>query len=364
MGKYFFWVIIIIVIIFGGTFGLHFIINKKIAEKLSDRETRPVISTTKVTQAQYQPTMSAVGSIAAVQGINLTSQVNGQVQEILFKYGSFVKKNDLLVQLDPKLAQQQYDQSLATLTYDKSNYDRQTELMSQDAAIQNTVDQSKATYLAQKAQVEINKLNLSYTSIKAPFSGRIGLSQVNVGQYITPSITIASLQQMDPILVEFPVGGDNIEKIYTGQTVNVAVESQPGKTFTGKVSAVDSEISKQTRTINIQAQLANKDSLLIPGQFANVEILLNKKEDVIEIPRTAIVYSLYGNQTFVVTTTKNDSGKSITKVEAVMVTTGAVDGDNVVITDGLKAGDVIVNAGQNKLTSGQEVLINNAVKLN
>ena len=270
----------------------------------------------------------------------------------------------MLVQLDQQLAQQQYDAGVATLNYDKANYERQKTLLKQQAISQNLVDQAKATYLAQKAQVGINKVNLDYTSIRAPFAGTIGIRQVNIGQYITPSTPIASLQQMDPIFVEFPMPSADIAKLYKGQTAQVTLSSQANKIFTGKITAIDSVISEQTRTVNVRAQFDNPKELLTPGQFANVSVLLDKQEDVLEIPRSAVSYSLYGDQVYVVTTNTSDSGDKQYTVTATMVKLGPIDGDNVIIEDGLKVSDVVVNAGQNKLQSGQEVLINNSVSLN
>lgn len=364
MVKYFFWVVIIIIVVFGGTFGMHHVINKKIAQTLSERETRPVISTTTVKQADYQPMLTAVGSVTAIQGIDITSQINGQIIAIPFTSDTTVSKGQLLVQLDQQLAQQQYDAGVATLNYDKANYERQKTLLKQQAISQNLVDQAKATYLAQKAQVGINKVNLDYTSIRAPFAGTIGIRQVNIGQYITPSTPIASLQQMDPIFVEFPMPSADIAKLYKGQTAQVTLSSQANKIFTGKITAIDSVISEQTRTVNVRAQFDNPKELLTPGQFANVSVLLDKQEDVLEIPRSAVSYSLYGDQVYVVTTNTSDSGDKQYTVTATMVKLGPIDGDNVIIEDGLKVSDVVVNAGQNKLQSGQEVLINNSVSLN
>lgn len=363
MRKYYFWVIFFAVVIFGGTFSFRMLRNHIEAKAYSDRETRPVISTVMVNKTTYQPMLSSVGSMTAVQGVDVTSQINGQIVSIPFRSGQDVKEGDILVQLDNRLALQAYQMDQATLAYDKVNYDSQRQLLATDATNKNAVDQAEATYLAQKALTEKDKINLDDTTIKAPFSGRLGIRQVDIGQYITTSTVLASLQQLDPMLVDFAMSGAQVTQLYKGQPIKLTVSSQQSKVFEGKIIAIDSAVNEATRTINVRASVDNKDETLLPGQFANVSIILPTQENVLTVPRTAIAYSLYGNAVYVVTSKQSSDSKKQYIVTEKYVTVGETDGDNVIITKGLNEGDQVVSSGQNKVTSGQEVLIDNDIKL-
>ncbi|MBV53336.1 MAG: efflux transporter periplasmic adaptor subunit [Coxiellaceae bacterium] len=360
MRKYFFWIIILLIIIFGGTFGFHFLRNAKMAEQLAARGSlHPVISTVAAVKKDYQPVLPSVGSLTAFKGIDLTSQVNGEITKIMFVSGRHTKQGDALVQLDDRLAREAYNMDKATLAYDKVNYLSQKALIKNNATSQNEVDSAQATYMAQKAKVAQDKINLDDTTIRAPFSGKLGLRQVDVGQYITTSTVIVSLQQLDPMYVDFPLSSNLLSQFKSGQAVHVEVNSQPGKIYNGKIVAVDSLVDESTRTVNVRASIKNDDESLLPGQFADISVLLPVQKDVVEVPRAAITYSLYGNAVLLVTEKEVD-GKTEHIATEKYVTTGDVDGENVVILKGLNAGDVIVSSGQNKVSSGGVVTINNS----
>ena len=360
MRKYFFWIIILLIIIFGGTFGFHFLRNAKMAEQLAARGSlHPVISTVAAVKKDYQPVLPSVGSLTAFKGIDLTSQVNGEITKIMFVSGRHTKQGDALVQLDDRLAREAYNMDKATLAYDKVNYLSQKALIKNNATSQNEVDSAQATYMAQKAKVAQDKINLDDTTIRAPFSGKLGLRQVDVGQYITTSTIIVSLQQLDPMYVDFPLSSNLLSQFKSGQAVHVEVNSQPGKIYNGKIVAVDSLVDESTRTVNVRASIKNDDESLLPGQFADISVLLPVQKDVVEVPRAAITYSLYGNAVLLVTEKEVD-GKTEHIATEKYVTTGDVDGENVVILKGLNAGDVIVSSGQNKVSSGGVVTINNS----
>ena len=213
--------------------------------------------------------------------------------------------------------------------------------------------------MAQKAQVAQDKVNLDYTRIQAPFSGLLGIREVDIGEYITTSTPLVSLQQLNPMYVDFPMSSELLAKFSKGQAVNVIVSSQSKRTYPGKILAINSSVDESTRTVNVRASLNNDDESLLPGQFADVSVLLPVESSVIKIPRTAITYSLYGNAVLLVTK-KTVDGKSQSIATETYVTTGDVDGDDVVILKGLSVGDIIVSSGQNKVTSGQVIDINNS----
>ena len=360
MVKYFFWIVVILIVIFGGTFGFHFLRNAKMAEKMAERsELHPVISTVTVKKGSFQPTLNSVGSLTAFKGVELTSQVNGQITDIKFTSGKDVKQGDVLVKLDDSLALQSYKMDKATLAYDKVNFESQKALIKNNATSQNAVDSAEATYLAQKAKVAQDEVNLGYMTIRAPFPGRAGIQQVDVGQFITTSTTLVSLQQLNPLYVDFPMSSDLLSKLASGQTVKVVVSSQPDKVYTGKLVAIDSSVDESTRTINVRAVIDNDDESLLPGQFADVSVLLPLQDSVIKVPRVAITYSLYGNAVLIVTP-KTVDGKVESVATQQIITLGDADGDDVVVIKGVNAGDVIVSSGQNKVTSGQVVSINNS----
>ena len=270
MRKYFFWIIIFLIIIFGGTFGFHFLRNAKMAEQLAARGSlHPVISTVAAVKKDYQPVLPSVGSLTAFKGIDLTSQVNGEITKIMFVSGRHTKQGDALVQLDDRLAREAYNMDKATLAYDKVNYLSQKALIKNNATSQNEVDSAQATYMAQKAKVAQDKINLDDTTIRAPFSGKLGLRQVDVGQYITTSTVIVSLQQLDPMYVDFPLSSNLLSQFKSGQAVHVEVNSQPGKIYNGKIVAVDSLVDESTRTVNVRASIKNDDEEAVESSSSN-----------------------------------------------------------------------------------------------
>ena len=197
-------------------------------------------------------------------------------------------------------------------------------------------------------------------TIDAPFSGKLGIRQVNLGQYLTPGTVITSLQQVDPIYANFNIPTQNISQITLGQEIEVSVDSYPGKIYTGKITAIDSVINQDTRGINMQGTVSNPQGELTPGMFGEVKVLLPVQKEALVIPQTAVTYTLYGNSVFIIAQQQNKKGKQYLAVNQRYITLGQREGTNIIVKQGLKEGEMVVTSGQLKLQDGMKVVIDNS----
>jgi membrane fusion protein (multidrug efflux system) len=355
-------VLVALFILFGLIFGWGAVKGHFIAQFLAQipYQTQSV-STIAAAETPWQPSMSSVGSIVAINGADLSSEVSGIVDTINFQSGDEVKAGQVLVTLrannDPAvLAQLQ-----ATAAVDESNYARDRKQFSADAVSQAQVDTDKATYLAAQAQVQAQQALMDEKTIKAPFAGTIGIRQVDIGQYLAAGTNIVTLQQLNPLFMDFYVPQQALANIKAGQAVSVDVDAFAGQEFPGTISAINSAVDTTTRTVQVRATIQNDAMLLRPGMFATVKINVGAPQNLITLPQTAITYNPYGDTVYVLNKGTGHDGKPALIATQQFVTLGDTRGDQVAILKGLNVGDTVVTAGQLKLRNGLAVTVNNDV---
>ena len=360
-------------IVFGLIFGFgafrNIMIGKFLATLSNPSQT---VAAIKAADMPWQPSLHAVGSLVAINGANLSAEVSGVVDTIHFESGEDVAAGTLLLTLrannDPAvLAQLQ-----ATAALDEVNYRRDVKQLAADGVSQATVDTDRATLASANAQVQAQQLLIAEKQIRAPFAGRLGIRQVDLGQYLSAGTEIVTLQQLDPLYVDFYVPQQALSQISVGQALTVSIDAFPGRGFPGTITAINSAIDTTTRMVQVRAGLSNPGLVLRPGMFATVDVGIGQPQNFVTLPQTAITYNPYGDTVFIVTPDnkppagKTPNGKAAKGGGLVanqqFVTEGETRGDQVAITRGVNVGDQVVTAGQIKLKNGSPVTINNSIQ--
>lgn len=358
--------LIALAVLFGLIIVAHTVRKVMVAKYIHKLTTQAVvISTTKVKTTTWNPELTAVGTLTAVNGVNVSSELNGMVVGIYFKSGQMVKEGDPLVQLDDDVDKQTLNTNSAQLTLDKLNYQRQLQLLKTHSTAQSDVDQAYAKMVQSQAAAATAEVNIAKKKIKAPFSGMLGINQINLGQYLTPGQPIVSLQAMDPLFVDFSLPEQYFPELHVDQPISLQVEAYPNQEFKGKIQAINSSVDVSTRSISVRGVIPNQDLKLYPGMFAEVKVILPAQKNVLVIPQTAVNYSLHGDSVYVLSPTgeKNEKGLPLFKAIQRSVKLGERRGNEVVVLTGLKAGEEIVSSGQLKLQPDSIVEVNNSVKL-
>lgn len=301
--------------------------------------------------------LTGVGDLAAVHQVNVTTDVNGRVTEILFTPGARVKAGDPLLQIFDAPDQSDLASFKAQTLAAQLALDRAKALLAKSFGPQATVDQAQATYDQGAAAVAKTEAVISQKRIKAPFDGDLGVRLVELGQYLSAGTQIVSLTDLSQLYLNFTATEKDRAVLNVGQTVRIVVDAYPGRTFEGKITTIEPQISADTRNVRIQATLANPDRVLQPGMFATTTVELPAKPAVVTVPETAVDYTLYGDSVWLITETKDADGKASLKTDRTFVKTGPRIHGRVVITTGLKPGDRVVAVGQLKLQSGSAVTI-------
>jgi membrane fusion protein (multidrug efflux system) len=350
-------------VVFGLIFGWGWVkVNLIIRPILAQIPFQPQsVSTISAQISPWEPSMSAVGSIVAINGADLSSEVSGIVDTINFQSGDNVKAGQVLLTLRPNNDPAVLAQLQATAAVDQSNYDRDRKQFIANAVSQAQVDTDKANFLAAQAQVTAQQAVMSEKVIKAPFDGTIGIRQVDIGQYLPAGTKIATLQQLNPLFVDFYVPQQALADISTGQAVHITVDTFSDKTFTGTISAIDPAIDTASRTVQVRATIQNSGLLLRPGMFATATIDIGKPKSLVTLPQVAITYNPYGDTVYVVHHGTGHDGKPALIADQTFVSLGDTRGDQVAVTKGVVAGDVVVTAGQLKLQNGAAVMVQNNV---
>ncbi len=317
------------------------------------------VTTAEAKAVEWHPYISAIGTLAPVQGATLSADADGIVSRIAADSGTAVKAGDLLVELDTSVEQAQLAAAEARANLAKVTFDRSKDLWDRNASSKSEFDAADATYKQSVADVEAIKAQIAKKQVRAPFDGRVGIRLANVGQFVGRGRDLLPLQKLDPMYVNFTVPQRYLPAVADGQEIEVKVDAFPGKQFLGRITAVNSEVDAATRNISAQATLANPDEALRAGMFARIEVQLKGAETQIAVPSTAISYASYGNSVFIVEKVKDKEGKEYLGVRQQFVKLGATRGDLVVVTDGLKAGEQIVTSGVFKLRDHMPVQINN-----
>ena len=353
------------------------------------------VSTAEAHFLDWQPQLAAVGSVTAVRGVDVTTEIAGLVRSINFKSGQEVPAGAVLVQLnaDSDLAQLQSlqaaaDLSATTLARDKQQFDA-------DAISKAQLDNDNADLKSRRALVAQQQATIAKKTIRAPFAGKLGITTVNPGQYLNPGDKIVTLQTIDPIYVDFYLPQKQLGGLALGQVVNVVTDGFPGQTFSGHITAINAKVDTTTRNVLVEATLPNPKRQLLPGMFANANVEAGSKKRYLTLPQTAITYNPYGSTIFVVRTKREvdaaaqaasnaasgggsapvqktaaapaassasgASGDTLV-VQQVFVTTGETRGDQVAVLDGVKEGEQVVTSGQVKLKNGTPIVIDNSVR--
>jgi multidrug efflux system membrane fusion protein len=301
--------------------------------------------------------LTAIGDLAAVHQVNVTTDVNGRITEILFSAGSTVKAGTPLVQLFDAPEQGDLASFKAQSTMAQLSLDRAKQLASRQFSPQATVDQAQSAYDQAQAGIAKTEAIISQKLVRAPFDGELGVRKVEVGQYLTAGTQIVSLTDLSVLYLNFTVPEKDSGALKVGQTVRIKVDAWPGRSFDGKITTIEPQVATDTRNMRVQATITNEDKLLKPGMFASTTVVLPDKPPVITVPETAVDYTLYGDSVFLVEEKKSEDGKSSLVVTRTFVQTGnRVDGRTQILK-GLKPGDRVVALGQLKLQSGSAVTI-------
>jgi membrane fusion protein (multidrug efflux system) len=354
----------IMTLVLGAVFGFEAFKSVMIGKFMKTLANPPqTVSTMTAVSQEWRSQLEAVGSVRAVNGANLSAQVAGTVSAIHFQSGSDAKKNDLLLELMAEDDIAHLDALKATASLAKITYERDSTLLKTKAVSEQTVDTDKGNLMNAEALAAQQQALVDYKFIRAPFSGRIGIRQVDLGQYLAAGTTIVTLQQLDPIYIDFYVPQQALAQIKVGQVVSGKVDTFPDQTSVGKISAINSLVDTTTRNVQIRATMQNKDDLMLPGMFATVNISTSVPQHYVTLPQTAVAYNSYGNIVYLVDDKGKDAnGQPQLVARQTFVTTGATRGDQVAVLSGVKDGDVVVTAGQIKLRDGTPLKVNNAVQ--
>ena len=318
-----------------------------------------VIAATEVRQESWQPSLQSVGSLVAINGIEVSTEVNGIASEIVFKSGQAVEQGQVLIRLDDSVDEAALEALRADSRLARVQFKRAEDLLKKRVTSKSEYDEARARYDAARARVKQQEAIIKRKVIRAPFAGLAGIRQVDLGQYVEAGSPIVSLQALNPVYVDYTLPERYFSQIKTGQSVELKLDAIHGRVFTGEVSAVNSGIDVGTRTLKIRAELENPDNVLRPGMFAQVETITGEPQPVLTLPRTAISFNTYGNFVFVI----NENEQGVLVVKRSPVQTGETREGRVAVS-GLEAGTRVVRTGLVKLRDGMSVKIDNQVELN
>ncbi len=372
--------LIVVVVLFGAIFGFEAFKNAMIKNFIAKTSNPPqAVSTTKAVELPWQQTLEAVASLRAHSGADLSPQVAGIVDSIHFKSGQDVKKGQLLISLNAqadlaKLNALKAAEHIASITYDRDKRQYTAQGISKQV-----VDSDAANLKQAQANVAQQQALVNYKSIRAPFSGRLGIRQIDIGQYLNPGTTIVTLQSLDPIYADFYLPQQTLEKIKVGQKVVAKTDVLPGATFDGDIVAINPKVDTGTLNVQIRAALKNPDRKLLTGMYATVDVITGAPHAYITLPQVAITYNPYGDTVYLVVPANGEKGEQdkgeqdngekdgqgnggkLTAKQQ-FVTVGDTRGDQIQILKGVNVGQTVVTAGQIKLHNDSPVEINNQIQ--
>lgn len=323
----------------------------------------PTAVTTVVAKEETWPsTLTVIGTAAAIQGVTVSADLPGTVAKIHFESGQWVHEGDILVELDTRQERAQLASLEAQRDLARINYGRVEQLVKEGVIARSEYDNATAQQKATEAQVGDIRAAIARKTIRAPFSGVLGIRQANLGQYLAAGQAIVSLQSLNPIYVNFGVPQQDAPKVAMGRSLRVTDKDLPGVSFNGKVTALDSVVNEQTRNIQVQATMANPGGKLRPGMFVEVNLPVGQTKQVVPLPASAINYAPYGDSVFIVTEMKDAKGKTYMGVRQQVIKIEGTRGDQVGVTSGINPGDQVVSSGAFRLRNAAPVQINNSVK--
>ena len=311
----------------------------------------------------WQPRLTSVGTLSAVQGVTMSAQLDGPIIAINFTAGAKVKAGDVLIEQDVSVEKAQLRASEASLELAKLNLKRSKELLERNTISQAQLDTDNSNELQMEAAADNIRALIAKKTVRAPFTGRLGVRLVNLGQTLKAADPIVSLQALDPIFVDFYLPQQEVSSLAVDLPINLNCDAFPGQTFAGKVTAINPDVDSATRNVRVQATVANAKEMLRPGMFVGVDVVLPSKDKILPVPQTAVLYAPYGNSVFTVETKKDEKTGQTTQVAAQhFVRLGRKQGDFVDVVSGLKEGDVLITSGVFKLRPGAAVVPSDVAK--
>jgi membrane fusion protein (multidrug efflux system) len=353
----------IVGLLFGGVFGFKIFKASMMKKYMSFQAPPATVTAMKAEYQTWQPQLKAVGGLRAVRGVDVTSEIAGLVRDLRFKSGDEVKAGQVLVQLnaDADIAQLHALEASADLA--QTAYERDQKQFEVQAVSQAVLDAEAADLKSKRAQVAQQQALVDKKTIRAPFAGRLGISTVNPGQYVNPGDKIVTLQSLDAVYCDFYLPQQELSRIAIGQKVVVTTDSYPGKSFEGKITAVNPKVDPDTRNVQIEATIMNPGHKLLPGMYATADVRAGTAKRYLTLPQTAVTYNPYGNTVFIVEEgPKVPAGGPSLAAKQAFITVGPTRGDQIAILSGVKEGDTVVTSGQLKLKNGSAVVIDNKVQ--
>ncbi|SEQ54041.1 membrane fusion protein, multidrug efflux system [Solimonas aquatica] len=375
-------IVVALVVVIGGIKG--YSVYKMIQGFKAQGIPKQSVSTTKAVYSQWQPQLQAIGSLRALRGADLSAEVSGVVEDVVFQSGASAKAGQMLVKLRAADDLAKLDALKASAELAKANHLRDLEQYKANAISKAALDASDATLKSAVAQVAEQQALVNKKLIRAPFAGQLGIRAVDPGQYVAPGTKLVTLQQLDPIYADFTLPQQALAQLKVGQRVQASSDAYTGQAFNGEIAAIDAKVDPDTRNVQLRALLKNPEHKLLPGMFASLKVDTGTPQRYLTLPQAAITFNPYGETVFVLLTAaqlkaeraKNNGAaqgdaKSTTGepepegeqlvAKQVFVTVGATRGDQIAVLSGLKEGDVVVTSGQIKLKTGSAVEVNNTV---
>lgn len=348
-------------ILFGCIFLYKAFVGVMMRKGIASQSHLVTVSTIEAKYSEWSSEVKAVGSVRTVLGVDITTELAGMIQKIYFKPGAMVKEGDVLVQLNADAEIGQLNAYKANAALAKITYERNKAQYGVHAISKQTVDNDEYNYQSLTAKVAEQQATVDKKTLRAPFSGRLGVSLVNPGQYLNVGDKVVTLQTLDPIYLDFYVPQQQLSQLKVDQAVTIESDAYPKQIFKGVITTVEPIADKTTRNVKIEATVSNKNHLLLPGMFASVNVNTAAPKRYLTLPQSAISFNPYGDIVFLVQKKKNDDGKEELSVTQSFVVTGEKRGDQIAILDGIKEGEVVVTSGQVKLKNGTHIAINNKV---
>ncbi|MFV8784189.1 efflux RND transporter periplasmic adaptor subunit [Microbulbifer sp. SA54] len=359
------WMLLGCLLVFGGIFGFK-LFGKYMMNKVFDNMSLPpaTITASPVERQRWQVILSAVGSLRAVNGVDVTTQAQGEVKAIYFESGQQVNKGDLLMELTAAPETAQIEVLEAERRLAERDFKRISALYKKGVATLQELDRAQATQDQVIANLAVQRATINERSIRAPFSGQLGIRQVDLGQNVSPGDAVVSLQQLHPIYVDFSLAEQDFSRVREGMSITVSAPAIPGQQFDGRITAINPAVDPRNRTFLLQATLENAERRLRPGMFADVVVKVEKARDVLVVPRTAISFAPYGNAVFVIQKPAAATGGASSELPELVamkrfVKTGEERGDLIEIVEGLKGGELVATSGLLKLRNEGAVIVNN-----
>ena len=356
------WFIIVgllLTLVLGGLYGFNRFRSQAIATFFANNRPPPAqISAVEVKTETVPRFATGIGSATAVHQVTINPEVGGRVTKIFSEAGMTVKAGDPLVQLNDAPDRGDLASYQAQARWAETTLQRSSELAKRDFTARETVDQKQSQLDQAKAMIVKTEAVIAQKLIRAPFSGQLGVRQIEVGQYLTPGAAIVTLTDLSTLYVNFTLPSQMRPQISVGQNVNVTADAYPGRAFEAKIATIEPQVSADTRTMQIQATMSNPDNALLPGMFVNAAVVLPPQPDIVVLPETAVDYTLYGDSVYVIREDGQDAkGSPVLKAARTPVKTGARWGGKVAILSGLEPGQRVVAAGQVKLQDGAQVAV-------